>query len=312
MDSETVETPNASGEAGRTFSRRQILKVGAGLASLGLGYSLFPQHLQEALAQPTTCGKLNDIDHIVIFIQENRSFDHYFGSYRGVRGFSDPGVKRQANGRSVFYQPDPTNTTNPPSGYLLPFHLDTKKTNAACTHDISHDWVPQHQSWNNGKMDGFVQAHRAANQQDGTLTMGYYTRADLPFYYAVADAFTICDNYHCSVMGQPIQTASILCRRRSTRTAKTAGHCCKPWLPTARPSLVGSPGRRCQSNFKPKALAGKFTPILARISIRTSYPISRISRTRPRHCSKTPLVIVSWAIFLPLPKVVIYLKFRGC
>ena len=201
MDSENFETPNASGEAGRTFSRRQILKAGAGLASLGLGYSLFPQHLQEALAQPTTCGKLNDIDHIVIFIQENRSFDHYFGSYRGVRGFNDPGVKRQANGRSVFYQPDPTNTTNSPAGYLLPFHLDTQKTNAACTHDISHDWAPQHQSWNNGKMDGFVQAHRAANQQDGTLTMGYYTRADLPFYYAVADAFTICDNYHCSVMG---------------------------------------------------------------------------------------------------------------
>jgi phospholipase C len=141
----------------------------------------------------STCSKLTDIEHVVILIQENRSFDHYFGSYRGVRGFSDPSMS--------FQQPDPANTTSPPIGKLLPFHLDTTTTNAACTHDITHDWVSQHQSWNNGAMDGFVTSRMVANANDAVLTMGYYNRADLPYYYALADAFTICDNYFCSVIG---------------------------------------------------------------------------------------------------------------
>src|SRR5258708_1854179 len=142
---------------------------------------------------PSVCSKLTDIEHVVIFIQENRSFDHYFGTYRGVRGFSDQSA--------AFQQPDPANTTTSPVGQLLPFHLDTSQANAACSHDISHDWVPQHQSWDNGKMDGFVSSRLPINSNDAVLSMGYYTRADLPYYYALADAFTICDNYFCSVMG---------------------------------------------------------------------------------------------------------------
>ena len=142
---------------------------------------------------PASCGKITDIDHVVIVIQENRSFDHYFGSYRGVRGFADQSA--------AFQQPYPGNTTNAPAGVLLPFHLDTAKENAACTHDITHDWVPQHQSWNGGAMDGFVTSRLAINANDAVLSMGYYTRADLPYYYALADAFTLCDNYCCSVIG---------------------------------------------------------------------------------------------------------------
>jgi phospholipase C len=136
---------------------------------------------------------LTDIEHVVILIQENRSFDHYFGSYRGVRGFSDQSM--------AFHQPDSANTMISPMGTLLPFHLDTLTTNAACTHDINHDWVPQHKSWDDGRMDGFVNSRLAINSNDAVLTMGYYTRADIPYYYALADAFTICDNYFCSVMG---------------------------------------------------------------------------------------------------------------
>ncbi len=142
---------------------------------------------------PSSCGSLTDIEHVVILIQENRSFDHYFGSYRGVHGFSDTSA--------AFQQPDPSNGSNPPVGTLLPFHLDTASTNAACTHDITHDWVPQHESWNKGAMDGFVTSRLPINVNDAVLTMGYYTRADLPYYYAVADAFTICDNYFSSVIG---------------------------------------------------------------------------------------------------------------
>ena len=136
---------------------------------------------------------MTDIKHVVILIQENRSFDHYFGSYRGVRGFSDQS--------KAFQQPYPANIGNPPAGELLPFHLDTSLTNAACTHDVTHDWVPQHQSWDNGAMDGFVTSRLSIDPNDAILTMGYYNRTDLPYQYAVADAFTICDNYFCSVMG---------------------------------------------------------------------------------------------------------------
>jgi len=141
----------------------------------------------------SSCAKVTDIDHIVILIQENRSFDHYFGSYRGVRGFGDQST--------AFQQPYPGNTSNAPAGVLLPFHLDSTKVNAACTHDITHDWVPQHQSWDNGAMDGFVTSRLPINAADAVTTMGYYTRADLPYYYAVADAYTLCDNYFCSVIG---------------------------------------------------------------------------------------------------------------
>jgi phospholipase C len=142
---------------------------------------------------PSSCAKLSDIEHVVILIQENRSFDHYFGSYRGVRGFSEQSA--------AFEQPDSANGSNPPVGKLLPFHLDTATTNAACTHDITHDWVPQHQSWDNGAMDGFVNSKLAIDANDAVLAMGYYDRSDLPYYYALADAFTICDNYFCPVMG---------------------------------------------------------------------------------------------------------------
>ena len=178
------------------FTRRELLKLGAAatvaeLASLGLhgcgGGSVTSPPVLAA------CSKLTDIEHVVILIQENRSFDHYFGSYRGVRGFSDQSM--------AFHQPDPANTANSPVGALLPFHLDTSTTNAACTHDITHEWVPQHQSWDNGSMDGFVTSRLPINSNDAVLSMGYYTRADIPYYYALADGFTICDSYFCSVMG---------------------------------------------------------------------------------------------------------------
>src|ERR1700676_3360605 len=139
----------------RNLTRREMLRLAGGTAAAELG-ALLLQGCGVNVGSntppgPTACRKLTDIEHVVIFVQENRSFDHYFGSYRGVRGFSDQSM--------AFQQPDPANTTSPPIGKLLPFHLDTTTTNAACTHDITHDWVPQHQSRNNGVMDGFVRAH---------------------------------------------------------------------------------------------------------------------------------------------------------
>src|ERR1700676_2484248 len=181
----------------RNLTRREMLKLAGGTAAAELGALLLHGCGVNVGSNPppgpTACRKLTDIEHVVIFIQENRSFDHYFGSYRGVRGFADQSA--------AFQQADPANTADPPIGKLLPFHLNTATANAACTHDITHAWVPQHQSWNNGAMDGFVTSRLPINLNDAALTMGYYTRADLPFYFAVADAFTICDNYFCSAMG---------------------------------------------------------------------------------------------------------------
>src|ERR1039457_7061010 len=101
----------------RSLSRREVLKIGAaaGAATLLPGCGAL-NTAASAVQALTGCAKISDIDHVVIFIQENRSFDHYFGSYRGVRGFADASA--------AFWQPDPANTTSSPSGVLLPFHLD--------------------------------------------------------------------------------------------------------------------------------------------------------------------------------------------
>jgi len=158
--------------------------------------------IERAAAQaPAGCGRLADIEHLVILVQENRSFDHYFGAYRGVRGFSDPTVQRlrDGSGLSVFAQPG----YDQPGfgGHLFPFHLDTT-ANGECTNDLTHDWGPQHLSLNGGAMDRFVAEHvKAHGASQGASTMGHYRRGDLPFYYALADAFTLCDAYHCSVLG---------------------------------------------------------------------------------------------------------------
>jgi phospholipase C len=190
----------------RQVSRRALLGTAAGSAAAALGAGLVPDGLRRALAAPPGCASsLNDIEHVVILIQENRSFDHYFGTHRGVRGFSDPDALLLSDGSSVFAQPDPSNSDDPPVGRLLPFRLDTSVpppgNNGTCTEDISHSWGNQHACWNGGLMDRWAIVHRAADDPYGAATMGYYTREDLPFYRAVADAFTICDGYHCSVLG---------------------------------------------------------------------------------------------------------------
>jgi phospholipase C len=167
---------------GRDLTRREVLRNGG--AALGASALLTNSLIARALASPPRCGKLTDIEHVVILIQENRSFDHMFGSYRGVTVFAQPGY---------------------PGGYagnhLYPFHLDSYN-NGECTNDINHSWGPQHTYWDAGKMDGFVTGHLAVDgNSNGPLTMGYYNRRDLDFYYALADAFTICDHYFCSVIG---------------------------------------------------------------------------------------------------------------
>jgi phospholipase C len=186
---------------GELITRRDMLRAGAaGGAALGASALLSNELIQRALATTPSCGGLNHIQHVVILIQENRSFDHYFGSYRGVAGFQDPNALTltDGSGLKVFAQPGYAGGFH--GKYLYPFHLDSYN-NGECTNDINHSWAPQHDYWDKGAMDAFVSEHLAVDGANGPLTMGYYTRNDLSFYYALADAFTICDHYHCSVIG---------------------------------------------------------------------------------------------------------------
>jgi phospholipase C len=180
------------------LTRRRLLKHMGGIAVASAAQALMPFHVRRVLAQgPPKQGSLSDIKHVVLLMQENRSFDHYFGTLAGVRGFGDPKAMKLSNGRSVFYQPDTEN----PDGYLLPFHLDTRATSAQKIPSTSHAWSVQHAAWNRGRMDRWLPAHREADGANGPYCMGYYTRRDIPFQFALAESFTLCDEYFCSVMG---------------------------------------------------------------------------------------------------------------
>ena len=178
-------------EPGRgAITRREALR---NLAIAGVGAAGLAGAADELVAQAVAAspkhGRLRDIEHVVILIQENRSFDHYFGTYSGVRGFGDHAP------HDVWHQRGLNGKT------LHPFHFDT-----GCMADLTHDWQPQHESWNGGRMNGFLKAHETFDPvtdgvSSGPETMGYYKREDLPFYFSLAEAFTLCDGYHCSVLG---------------------------------------------------------------------------------------------------------------
>jgi phospholipase C len=186
-----------SGITKSTLTRRRLLKGAAAIASAAAA-TLMPPNVRRMLAQQQPrSGSLGEIKHVVILMQENRSFDHYFGTLAGVRGFDDPNALKLPTGRSVFYQPDVEN----PKGYLLPFHLDTHASSAQKIPSTSHAWEVQHEAWNGGRMDRWLPAHRKADGVKGPYVMGYYKRTDIPFQFALAEAFTLCDAYHCSVFG---------------------------------------------------------------------------------------------------------------
>jgi phospholipase C len=166
--------------------RRTILRA-MGAAALG---AAFPESILRALAiEPKiVTGTIKDVKHIVVLMQENRSFDHYFGSLRGVRGFDDPRAVTLPSGNSVFQQPNGANT-------LLPFRPPQPFLGYQFTGDLPHNWSDAHGAWNGGNNDNWVAAKGSIE------TMAFVERSDIPFHYALADAFTICDNYHCSIMG---------------------------------------------------------------------------------------------------------------
>jgi phospholipase C len=181
-----------------TVNRRRFVTSAAAVAgAAGLAGTL-PASLARAASLSPRSFDPSQVKHLVFLMQENRSFDHYFGTFPGARGFSDPTAIRLPNGRSVFQQPDPAN----PDGFLEPYHMSTITTGAAAVPSLSHDWRDQHASWNQGAMDGWLLTHVASDGDvNGSFTMGYYTQEDIPFHWALAQSFTLADNYHCSVLG---------------------------------------------------------------------------------------------------------------
>lgn len=168
-----------------SMNRRTFLQLLGGTTLA----SMLPASIARALEIPANrrTGSIEDIEHIVILMQENRSFDHYFGSLKGVRGFGDPRPVNLPSGNSVWYQPNGAD-------YVLPFHPTAPDLGLQFLEDLAHDWTSTHAAWNQGNYDQWVPSK-------GTTTMAYLTRDDIPFHYALADAFTVCDNYFCSIPG---------------------------------------------------------------------------------------------------------------
>jgi phospholipase C len=168
------------------IDRRRLLALGA--ASLAL-----PAAIQRAWAieAKSVTGTIQDVEHVVVLMQENRSFDHYFGTMNGVRGFGDRFPIPLSGGRTVWAQ---GHTKSAPPA-IAPFPLNTQQTFAHMRMEgTPHSWADAQYAWDHGRMTNWP-------DQKHPHAMGHYEQADIPFQWALANAFTICDAYHCSFTG---------------------------------------------------------------------------------------------------------------
>jgi phospholipase C len=176
-------------------SRREFLKKAAMLSGMAGLSGVLPPSIQRALAiNPEVGSTFLDAEHVVILMQENRSFDHCYGSLQGVRGFNDPRAIKLPNKNSVWLQRNAAGET------YIPFRLNIKDTKATWMGSLPHSWTDQVDARNEGKYDGWLEAKKSGHPDYAKmpLTLGYYNREDLPFYYSLADAFTVCDQNFCS------------------------------------------------------------------------------------------------------------------
>ncbi len=176
-------------------SRREFLRHAALLSTSAGMASAFPASILRALAiEPDKDSTFLDARHVVILMQENRSFDHAFGSLRGVRGFNDPRAITLPDGAPVFAQADAAGQR------FVPFWLNIKQTKATWMGSLPHGWADQVDAYNHGLHNRWLHVKQSGEKEYSgiPLTLGYYRREDIPFYYALADAFTICDQHFCS------------------------------------------------------------------------------------------------------------------
>ena len=171
------------------FKKAALLSGGAGL------FSTLPSSVQRALAiDPAPGSTYLDAEHIVVLMQENRSFDHSYGCLQGVRGFNDPRTITLPNKNKVWLQSNDVGDT------YLPFRLNMRETRSTWLGSLPHSWADQVDARNNGKYDKWLLAKASGHKgfERVPLTLGYYNREDIPFYYSLADAFTVCDQNFCS------------------------------------------------------------------------------------------------------------------
>jgi phospholipase C len=157
----------------RQQSRRSVLKKLGILAGAGVALETGAFAVNKTFASMSQSGS-NPINHILIACQENRTFDEYFGYYPRAGKYGLP---------PNYSQPDGNGGTVSPYHFFLPL-----------SNDPNHAWLDIHNEWHNGAMNGFYTT-------DGSDAMGYYDGSDLPYYYGLADAFTLCGNYFCSQLG---------------------------------------------------------------------------------------------------------------
>ena len=153
----------------KTIGRRTLLKGAGALGLAGLAEPWLSAIEAMAGKRPAS-----PIKHVIVDMQENRSFDHYYGYAPWAGSFGVPAGYSQPDGNG---------------GYVTPYHFTSLSTP-----DIGHSWTATHREWDGGQMDGFYTT-------DGIYCMGYYAEADLPFYYSLFETSTLCANYFCSLMG---------------------------------------------------------------------------------------------------------------
>ncbi|AIJ49266.1 phospholipase C [Comamonas testosteroni TK102] len=170
------------------ISRRNLLQAGKNAAFSAAALAAFPPSIRRALAIPANnvTGTVMDVQHVVILMQENRSFDQYFGTLKGVRGFGDRMTIPVPNGRKVWQQERANGTV------ITPYHLDGTANNAQRVSGTPHSWLDSQQAWDNGRMSRWPVAKT-------DTSMGYFKEQELPYQFALANAFTICDAYHCAM-----------------------------------------------------------------------------------------------------------------
>ena len=172
-------------------SRRKFLQGATHTGIAAATFAAFPPSIRRALAIPAhrDTGTVKDVKHVVLLMQENRSFDSYFGTFKGVRGYGDRFAVPAPNGKTVFHQ---TYTKVTPPATYTPYHLDETKGNAQRAGSTPHSWNDTQAAWDHGRMYKWPDAKN-------TLSMGYYDAKEVPFQRALADAFTLCDHYHCGM-----------------------------------------------------------------------------------------------------------------
>lgn len=168
------------------ITRRDFLKQASLISGAAALPNVLPEAIQKALAiNPNIGTTFYDAEHVVFLMQENRSFDHMFGTLKGVRGFNDPHPHILPNQDKVWLQRDAKGNA------YTPFHIDLNHTKVTWQGGLAHSWPDQIAARNDGKYDKWVPVK-------SVMSLAYYQREDLPFYYALADAFTICDHHFCS------------------------------------------------------------------------------------------------------------------